>query len=74
MVVKTLAGFKRLTIITVALLSFLIIIKWEAQADTSNPYTLSIAQNEPQPAAGEKNGPAPISKEPKSEADEKKKR
>ena len=71
MVVKTLAGFKRLTIITVALLSFLIIIKWEAQADTSNPYTLSIAQNEPQPAAGEKNGPTPRSKEPESEAEEK---
>ncbi|MGW8303928.1 MAG: hypothetical protein ACWGNO_17750 [Desulfobacterales bacterium] len=72
MVVKKLAGFKRLTIIAVALLSFLIIIKWEAQADTSKPYSLNLAQNEPKPAAGEQNGPTPISKEPESQADEKK--
>jgi hypothetical protein len=72
MVVKTLAGFKRLTIIGVALLSFLIIIKWDAQADTSNPYTLIVAQNETKPATSEKNGPSPISKEPESKTDEKK--
>jgi len=74
MVVKTLAGFKRLTLIGVALLSFLIIIKWDAQADTSYPYpyTLIVAQNETTPATSEKNGPPPISTEPESETDEKK--
>ena len=74
MVVKTLAGFKRLTLIGVALLSFLIIIKWDAQADTSYPYpcTLIVAQNETTPATSEKNGSSPISKEPESETDEKK--
>ena len=35
MVVKTLAGFKGLAIIAIALLGFLVIGKWDAQADIS---------------------------------------
>jgi hypothetical protein len=74
MVVKTLAGLKRLTIIGVALLSFPIIIKWDAQADRSYPYPYAqiVAQNETTPATSEKIGTSPISREPESETDEKK--
>ncbi len=34
MIVKTLAGFKKLAIIGVALLGFLVIVKWDVRADT----------------------------------------
>jgi hypothetical protein len=72
MVVKTLAGFKKLAIIGVALLGFLVVVKWEARADTSNPYIVTVAQNETQTATNEKNASSPTSKEPESKADEKK--
>ncbi|MGD9080771.1 MAG: hypothetical protein PVG96_15600 [Desulfobacterales bacterium] len=72
MVVKTLTGFKGLAIIAVVLLGFLVIAKWDVQADTSNPYRLIVAQNETQTATNEKNASAPASKEPESKADEKK--
>jgi len=72
MVVKTFAGFKKLAIIGVALLGFVIVVKWEARADTSNPYRVTVAQNETQTATNEKKAPAPISTEPESKTDEKK--
>ena len=34
MIVKPLAGFKKLAILSVALLGFLVIVKWDVQADT----------------------------------------
>jgi hypothetical protein len=34
MIVKTLAGFKKLAILSVALLGILVIVKWDVQADT----------------------------------------
>ena len=71
MVVKTLAGFKRLAIIAVALLGFLVIVKWDVQADTSNPYRLIMAQNETQTATNEKKASSPVSTEPESKPDEK---
>ena len=72
MVVKTLAGFKRLTIIAFAMLGFLVIAEWDLQADTSNPYGLIVAQNETQTTTDEKNASSPANKEPESKADEKK--
>ena len=72
MIVKTLAGFKRWAIIAVALLGFLVIVKWDVQADTSNPDRVFVAQNETQTATNEKNASSPASKEPESKADEKK--
>ena len=72
MVVKTLAGLKRLTVIAFAMLGFLVIAKWDVQADTSNLYGLIVAQNEAQTATDEKNASSPASKEPESEADENK--
>ena len=71
MVVKTLADFKRLTIIAFAILGFLVIAKWDVRADTSNPYRITVAQNETQTATNEKNASSPTSKEPESKADEK---
>ena len=72
MVLKTLAGFKRLAIIAFAMLGFLVIVKWHVQADTSNPYRVIVAQNETQTTTNEKNATSPTSKEPESKADEKK--
>ena len=71
MVVKTLAGFKRLAIIAFALLGFLVIAKWDVQSDTSNSYREIVAQNETQTSTNEKNASVPASKEPESKADEK---
>ena len=72
MAVKTLAGVKRLAIIGVALLGFLVIVNWAARAGTSNPYTVIVAQNETQTATNDKNAPSSESKEPESKTDEKK--
>ena len=72
MVVKTLAGLKRLAIIAFTMLGFLVIVKWDVQADSSNPYRVIVAQNETQTATNEKNTPSPKSKEPESKADERK--
>jgi hypothetical protein len=72
MVVKTLAGFKKLAIIVVALLGFWVIVKWDARADTSNPYRVAVAQNETQTTTDEKKASSPISKESESKTDEKK--
>ena len=72
MVAKTLADFKKLAIIAVALLGFLVIVKWDVQADTSNPYRVTVAQNQTQTATNEKNASSPASKKPESKADEKK--
>ena len=71
MAVKTLTGFKRLVIIMVALLGFLVVVNWAARAGTSNPYTVIIAQSATQTATDEKNAPSPASKEPESKTDEK---
>jgi hypothetical protein len=72
MVVKTLAGFKKLTVFSVALLGFLVVLNWDARADSSNPYRVTVAQNETQTATNEKNPSSPVSKEPESRTDEKK--
>jgi hypothetical protein len=72
MVVKTLAGFKRLTTITFAMLGFLVIAKWDVQAEPLNPHRVIVAQNETQTATNEKNATSPASKESETEADEKK--
>jgi len=72
MVVKRLAGFKSLAIIAFAMLGFLVIVKCHGQADASNLYRVTVAQNETQTATNEKNASSPASKEPESKADEKK--
>jgi hypothetical protein len=72
MVVKTLADFKRLTIIAFAILGFWVTVKWDVQADTSNLYREIVAQNETQTETNEKNASSPASKEPESKADENK--
>jgi hypothetical protein len=72
MVVKTLAGFKKLAIIGIALLGFVVVVKWDTRADTSNPYTVTVAQNETQKATREKKTPSPNSTEPESKTDEEK--
>jgi len=66
------AVLKRLTVLGIALLSFLIVLKWDARADTSNPYRVTVAQNEAQTTTNEKNTPPPKSKESESNTDEKK--
>jgi hypothetical protein len=74
MVVKTFAGFQKLAIIGVALLGFLVVVKWDTRADTSYPYpyTVTVAQNETQTATNEKKTPSPMSTEPESTTDEEK--
>ena len=72
MVEKTLAGFKRLAIVVVAMLGFLVTANGDVQADASNPHRITIAQNETQTATNEKNASSPTNKEPESKADEKK--
>ena len=80
MVVKTFAGFKKLAIIGVALLGFVVVVKWDARADTyrsgfettSNPSRVTVAQNETQTATNEKKTPSPMSTEPESKTDEEK--
>jgi cytoskeletal protein RodZ len=71
MAVKTLAGVKRLAIIGVALLGFLVIVNWAARAGTSNPYTVIVAQNETQTSPKEKTVGSPESQESESKTDEK---
>jgi hypothetical protein len=70
MVVKTIAEFKKLAIIAAAFLGFLVVVIWDARADTSNPYTVTIAQNETQTTTNEKTASSPVSKEPESKTDE----
>jgi hypothetical protein len=72
MVVKTLAGFKGHAIIAVALLGFLVIAKWDVQAEPSNSYRVTVAQNETKTATNEKKASSSTSKEPESKTDEKK--
>jgi hypothetical protein len=72
MAVKTLAAFKRRAIMGVALLGFLVIVSWSARADTSNPHTVIVAQNETQTATNQKKAPSPASKAPEPKTDEKK--
>ena len=82
MAVKILAEFKRLAIIGVALLGFLVIVNWAARAGTTNQaepvwkqpnsYTVIVAQNETQTATNDKNAPSSESKKPESKTDEKK--
>ena len=71
MAVKTLAGFKRLTVIAFAMLGFVVTANGDVQANTSNPFRITVAQNETQTATNEKNASSPTSKEPESKADEK---
>ncbi len=64
MAVKILAEFKRLAIIGVALLGFVVIVNWAARAGTTNPvlpdrkqqnqYAMVVAQNETQTSPKEK--------------------
>ena len=72
MVEKTLAGFKRLAVVVVAMLGFLVTANGDVQANTSNPYRITIAQNETQKASNEKTASSPTKKESESKADEKK--
>jgi cytoskeletal protein RodZ len=72
MVVKTISGFKKLTVLAVALLGFLVVIKWDARADLSNSYRVTVAQNETQTTSGEKDTPAPEGEESEPSTEEKK--
>jgi len=72
MAVKTFAAFKRRAIMGVGLLGFLVIVNWSARADTLNPHTVLVAQNETQTATNQKNAPSPASKAPEPKTDEKK--
>ena len=72
MVVKAIAGFEKLIVLAVALLSFLVVIKWDARADSSNSYRATVAQNETQTTTGEKSASPSQSKEPESKTDEEK--
>ncbi len=81
MAVKTLTGFKRLVIIMVALLGFLVVKNWAARAGTSNPvlpdrkqqnqYAVVVAQNETQTSPKEKTAGSHESQESESKTDEK---
>jgi hypothetical protein len=73
MVLKILTNFKRLAIIGVALLGLVVVVKWDIRADTSNPYTVTVAQNETQTATNEKKTTPPMSTEPESKTDEEQK-
>ena len=73
MVAKTMAVLKKLTVLGFTLLGFLIVLEWEARAVSSNPYRVTVAQNETQKTAGEKNTSSPKGKESESNTDEKKK-
>jgi hypothetical protein len=70
MALKTLTNFKRLAIIGVAVLSFLVAVKWDIRAEPSNPYTVTVAQNETQTATNGKKTPPPKSTETESKTDE----
>jgi len=72
MVVKKFTGYKKLAIIGVALLGFVVVVKWDTRADTSNPYTITVAQNETPTATSEKKTPSPVNTEPESKTDEEK--
>ncbi|MEJ2221475.1 MAG: hypothetical protein P8X80_11735, partial [Desulfobacterales bacterium] len=72
MVVKTISGFKKLAVLAVALLGFLVVIKWDARADLSNSYRVTVAQNETQTTSGEKSASPSVSKEPDSKTDKEK--
>jgi hypothetical protein len=69
MAFKTLTNFKMLTIISVALLSFIAGTNWAAGADSSSDQdTPIVAENEIQTATDEKNAPSTESKEPETKA------
>ena len=73
MVIKAMAGYKKLSIIGVVLVGFLVGLEWDARAESTNPYRVTVAQNETQSSTGENTAPARESKEPKSKADDEKK-
>ena len=56
----------------VALLGFLVVPEWEARADSSNPYRVTVAQNQTQTATTEKNTSSPEGKASEPNTDEKK--
>ena len=72
MFMKTLSGFNKLTLLGVALLGFLLVPEWEARADLSNPYRVTVAQNQTQTATSEKNTSSPEGKESEANTDEEK--
>ena len=72
MPVKTTSEFKKLTVLTVALLGFLVVINWDARADLSNSYRVTVAQNETRTTSGDKNTPAPEGEESESNTEEQK--
>ncbi|MEJ2287001.1 MAG: hypothetical protein P8X85_25850, partial [Desulfobacterales bacterium] len=63
MVFKTISGFKKLAVLAVALLGFLIVIQWDARADSADSYRATVAQNETQATHGDKDTPSPESEE-----------
>jgi hypothetical protein len=72
MVVETISGFKKLAVLAVALLGFLVVIKWDARADSADSYRATVAQNETQTTNGEKSVTPSVSKESESKTDEEK--
>ena len=72
MVVKKFTGYKKLAIIGAALLGFAVVVKWDTRADTSNPYPITVAQNETPTATSEKKTPSPVNTKPESKTDEEK--
>ena len=72
MAVKTMSGFKKLTVLAAALLGFLIVIKWDARADSADSYRATVAQNETQTTRGDKNTPSPEGEETESGTEDQK--
>ena len=72
MTVKTMSGFIKLTVLAVALLGFLVLIRWDARAELSNSYRVTVAQNETQTTNGDKNTPASEGEESESNTEEQK--
>ena len=75
-------NFKKLTILAVALLGFLVIANWDSRAGTTKPvdpiwkqsdaYTIIVAQNETQTATSDTHTPSSESKASEPKTDEKK--
>ena len=72
MVAKTMAVLKKLTALGVILLGFLVVLEWEARADSSNPYRVTASQNKTRTTNGEKSTPSPEVEESESSTEEKK--
>ena len=62
----------KLAVLAFALLGFLVLIKWDARAEFSNSYRVSVAQNETQTTNGDKSTPASEGEESESNTEEQK--